>query len=365
MRRVFTFFLLFLFLFSGKLQEVQLKISLLERKLQRLEKEEKSLAARLERIDLSIRITKEKIKFFQMKFKEVRKQISQLQKEEKDLKVKLERKKVELSHLFDALYRIGASPEAKILADLKDYKTLSFGLVYLKYLSNYQARLLQEFNALLKQRRDLLKEKKAAEKEIKNTLKELFSLQKKLSLQKRNRKRELSKILKEKNKTFQLLQELKEKERELKGIFKGLEKKKAIEFLNGLRKGLSWPLKGRIVRRFGLQVHPVFRTKIFFNGIEIAPIKGEHMIKAVQSGKVVFVSDFRGYGKIVIIDHGRRYYTLYGHLAEVYVQKDQFVKKGDPIGTIGESSFWRGKTLYFEIRHRDKPLNPLKWLRRK
>ncbi len=363
MRR-FLILLLILSLSAGELERVKLQIKLLERKIERLEREEKSISAELEKLDLKLRLIQENIKLEKLKLSQLEGDITRLEKQQDELKKKLEVKKKEIEKLLAAMYKIGTDPHTKILADIRDYRSLSFALVYLRFLSNQQARLIEEFSRLLEENRRTSEKLRKSRKQVKLSLRRLDQLRRQLSRLKRRRKQELSRILREKKRASQLLKQLKKKEKELSGIFKGFQKEKPISGLYGLRKGLPWPLRGRIVRKFGLQVHPVFRTKIFSNGIEIKPYRSSE-VRAVAPGRVVYVSDFRGYGKIVIIDHGRRYYTLYGHLLEVKVEKGQFVRQGDVLGYIGEGSFWRGKTLYFEIRYRGKPLNPLKWLRRK
>ncbi len=362
--RKFLVIILVLSLSAGELERVKLQIKLLERKIEKLEREEKSLSAELEKLDLKLRLVQEKIKLEKLKLSRLEENIAQLEKQQKELKKKLDLKKKEIEKLLVAMYKIGTDPHTKILADIKDYRSLSFALIYLRFLSNQQARLINEYSRLLDENRRTSENLYKSKEQVKTSLSRLNQLRRQLSKLKRRRKQELNKILREKKKASQLLQQLKEKEKELAGVFKGFQKEKPITGLYGLKRGLPWPVRGRIVRRFGLQVHPVFRTKIFSNGIEIKPYRS-YEVRAVAAGRVVYVSDFRGYGKIVIIDHGRRYYTLYGHLLDVKVEKGQFVRQGDVIGYIGEGSFWRGKTLYFEIRYRGKPLNPLKWLRRK
>lgn len=133
--------------------------------------------------------------------------------------------------------------------------------------------------------------------------------------------------------------------------------------LGALRGRLAWPVSGRVVGEFGPQVHPRFGTKTFRNGIDIEVAEGT-TIQAPYPGHVVYSGWFRGYGNLVILDHGHEYYTLYGHVAELKVNEGDDVKQGQAIATVGDSGALGGPRLYFEVRHQGKPQDPVQWLRR-
>jgi septal ring factor EnvC (AmiA/AmiB activator) len=101
------------------------------------------------------------------------------------------------------------------------------------------------------------------------------------------------------------------------------------------------------------------------NGIEIAPQKDGPTVQAIHPGKVIFADHFQGYGNLLIIDHGLNYYTLYGHCAEFLVNKGDLVRGEQPIAIAGDTGSLKGISLYFEIRFKARPLDPLQWLRRR
>ena len=129
-----------------------------------------------------------------------------------------------------------------------------------------------------------------------------------------------------------------------------------------LRGRLGWPADGKVVAEFGAQVHPRFGTKTFRNGIDIEVPEGTS-ITAVYPGHVVYTGWFRGYGNLVIVDHGGEYYTLYGHAAEIRVTEGDDVRQGQTLGTVGDTGSLGGPRLYFEVRHQGKPVDPVPWLR--
>jgi len=121
---------------------------------------------------------------------------------------------------------------------------------------------------------------------------------------------------------------------------------------------LVWPARGRIVSRFGYRRHPIWGGFHLHTGIDIAAPFGNPIISA-DSGEIIFSGWWDGYGKAIVIDHGRGYTTVYGHMSRVYMQAGQSVAKGQMIGLVGSTGFSTGPHLHFEIRYNGKPIDPL------
>ena len=131
-----------------------------------------------------------------------------------------------------------------------------------------------------------------------------------------------------------------------------------------LRGRLPWPTEGRIIAGFGAQVHPRFGTRTFRNGVDIEAAEGRE-VAAVYAGHVVYTGWFKGYGNLIILDHGGEYYTLYAHIAEIEVKEGDDVRQGQRIGTVGDTGSLAGPRLYFEVRYQGKPQDPAEWLRQR
>jgi septal ring factor EnvC (AmiA/AmiB activator) len=134
--------------------------------------------------------------------------------------------------------------------------------------------------------------------------------------------------------------------------------------LGTLRGQLPWPTEGRIVGSFGRQVHPRFGTETFRNGVDIEAEDGA-VIRAVHAGTVLYRGWLRGYGNLVILDHGSGYYTLYAHASELLVGEGEGVRGGQAIARVGETGSLAGPRLYFEVRYQGRPQDPAEWLRRR
>ncbi|OVE80130.1 hypothetical protein BVY02_01155 [bacterium J17] len=126
------------------------------------------------------------------------------------------------------------------------------------------------------------------------------------------------------------------------------------------RKGrLPLPVEGQVVREFGRRKHEQFSDLVFVKGVEfLSSIGGK--VKAVAQGKVIFNQVLPGYGNVVILDHGKRYYTLYGRLASSLCSVGQVVNKGEVLAVLGEPDL-KGANFYFELRIRGKAVNPMKY----
>ncbi len=124
----------------------------------------------------------------------------------------------------------------------------------------------------------------------------------------------------------------------------------------------EWPLRGVITSPYGNRRHPIFKTVRFHSGIDIAKKFGSKIV-ASDGGVVIFSGWWGGYGKAVIIDHGRGYTTVYGHMSRIRVKKGQKVSKRQVIGLVGTTGYSTGPHLHFEIRINGKTLNPKKFLK--
>ena len=133
------------------------------------------------------------------------------------------------------------------------------------------------------------------------------------------------------------------------------------EGFGALRGSLPWPTGGRVVSAYGPQIHPRFGTRTFRNGIDIEAPEGTEF-KAVYPGTVLYTGWFKGYGNMIILDHGHGYYTLYAHASAIQVREGETVRQGQVIGQVGETGSLAGPRLYFEVRSQGQPEDPQRWL---
>ena len=152
---------------------------------------------------------------------------------------------------------------------------------------------------------------------------------------------------------WEQLGEKSEKEKEKKVID---ERAYKVNFAK-LKKKLKLPVKGKVIYKYNAKRSD---TGTRWKGLFIKAKEGSN-VKSVASGQVVFSDWLRGFGNIIIIDHGKSYMSLYGNNDSLLKQKGEFIKGGEVIALSGNSGGNKYNGLYYELRHNGKPFNPLKW----
>lgn len=126
---------------------------------------------------------------------------------------------------------------------------------------------------------------------------------------------------------------------------------------------LRIPVQGQIVSGFGTFQNGDYKSFTFQSGIDIKVERGEP-VRSVFKGEVLFAQWLKGYGNLMIINHGDNYYTLYAHVEEFFKKKGEAVDTGEVIATTGDTGSIKGLCLHFEVRHHGKPVNPMQWIRK-
>jgi len=126
-----------------------------------------------------------------------------------------------------------------------------------------------------------------------------------------------------------------------------------------LKGSLRLPVAGELMNRFGAQREG---GGVSWKGLFIRAAEGA-VVKSIAAGQVVFSEWLRGFGNLIIVDHGEGYMSLYSNNESLYKQVGERVQPGDPIATVGNSGGQPDTGLYFEMRHQSRPVNPLLWVK--
>ena len=127
-----------------------------------------------------------------------------------------------------------------------------------------------------------------------------------------------------------------------------------------LKGKLVWPALGKVKRLFGKKRQS---GRLRWKGVLIEARQGNN-VRAVAAGRVAYADWLRGYGLLLIIDHGDGYMSLYGHNESLFKETGDWVSAGDVIASVGKSGGRKLSSLYFEIRHKGKPVNPTRWCKK-
>lgn len=360
-------------------QEIKQKFSVmdsikneLERGRQRLkvlQKEEGGYLEQLEQIEQNIKASRTYLELLELRIDTVGSLIALMEDSLAEAQKKLLERQSIMKKRIRQAYMTGSPHPLFLVLAAKSPLELLDRIRYIEELNRYDQELVRNIDDTRKE----IDNRKGEREQERIRLEQLLSEKKdeQLSLQKEEsmRKAMLEKVRLEKDAFQKMIAELEASQKQLQKIIEQLEKKrkKAKEQSIGKsvlsfekRKGkLSWPVKGTIMNGFGKIVHPVYKTVIMNNGVDIGVKEGQ-TVQCVAPGAVIHVGFMRGLGQMVIIDHSAGYMTVYAQLQNVSVSVDQKVQAGTVLGQVGSTS--KGPSLHFEIRKSTDPLDPSEWL---
>jgi septal ring factor EnvC (AmiA/AmiB activator) len=381
----FPLFMIF-FLFSGNSQPTPLRqdvseyekrliaiteqITDIRKKIAQEDKKKTSVLSRLNSIGLNKTLIKKEISLYNTQMQKADKELTVLQKNIPLLEEKLQKEKQSIEIILVTLYKFGKFSYLDLLFQVEDVSHLISESKNLSLLAQSQEKIIADYLTTL---RDLQRSRENLEtkkQEISELIQKAKEKRQDYSNQEKNYQSLIQEIDRNKDTHLKTLDELKDRAIQLQNLVKKLQREEislpqTLIPLYEKKGNIPWPLIGRVVTRFGDSRHRRFNTVTHNNGIEISPQK-DTVVKAIHPGRVAYTDYFEGYGYLVIIDHGMTYYSLYGHLSsEFLVKKGDFVKQEQPIATVGEFGSLKEETLYFEIRYKTDPVNPLQWLKRR
>jgi len=336
-----------------------------EQRLSTTRRAEHSLHLELKEIENELSTIRKRQKKLHNKTREIEKQI----KEGKDLEQKQLREsnrlKIKVKERLIVLYQHGKSGFIQVLfssdspaSALEDY--------------NYFKRIIRNDHKLLKQYRNSLAEFDRQQQELQILQKQYSAVEKATAKDNRNlraaikrREQLLGEMRQDRSILAGQLQSLQGKARKLKSLIKRLVQEKLQQtaklpdnYFVQLKGKLPWPVTGRVRVGFGRVNHPKLGT-IDNKGYEFAVPPGTP-VQAIADGRVIFANEFKGYGKLIILSHGGKYYSLYAQNRRLLTERGTSVRQGDKIALSG---YENQDLFYFEIRHQEVPQNPKKWLK--
>ncbi len=339
------------------LKDIKKEINLTRAKEKRARGKETSILEALHLLEVEVYRKEKELKQMEMQLTQTQEKLLQTRHQTAVLSKAMESTKEELLSRLIALYKMGRIPVGGLLLTSKSYPDLLRLDKYLRVIVDYDARLVETYGYQV-----VLKERYQEE-----LMQDQFQWQRSISEIER-KKREITKISEEKRALLKSIQdqkvvyqrvllELEERAKELQSLVARLEREKS---LLAYGKSRYETLKGKLTPPVQGKVISLFKEK-GQNGIEIkAPMGAE--IRAVLSGKVLYADWFKGFGNIVIIDHGDQTVTVSGYCSELLKKSGDRVSQGEAIALIGSAGSLKGPCLYFEIRRHGKAQDPMEWL---
>ena len=344
-----------------RLKKVRQRRESLERELQRLKSQEKTLLGEVERLELEVRLRSEELREAQILLQKTNAELDATLRRVRELEKSLAESRPVLAARARALYKLGELSYVRLLLSVDRPSDIFRGYRFVTTLARRDNERIAAFRAdllALAATRDQLERRTQEALSLRETLEKT---RRGLEGDRRRKTALLKQIVEQKETHAAYVQELEQAESKLQALIQGLTEGDVSVPVTAFRGSLPWPADGRVRVPFGRRKHPKFDVYTLQNGIDIeAPL--EAPVAAVHEGTVVFAEHFKGYGLMVVLDHGGKHHSLYAHLGEIRVAAGRKVAAGDVIGLVGPGLEEPG--LYFEMRFQGRPENPADWLRR-
>ena len=354
-------------------EDVNREIEASAEKIASFSKEENAILGSLEETDKALDTARKQVALLTKELEGIEKQIVDLEESYRELEEQADTMEQYVAGRLAALYKLSWLGKVHVLASadsMFDFfsrkRSMEQILVHDESVMTKLAQNKAEMQALLNQLVERKGEKQAATVDLSARIDAMRDRQ-------AQRETLLREIKSKKSLQLAALSSLKASARELDraveafGTTQGQEvptplvvTEKPFAALKGL---LMMPVKGKIISFFGPFKDQRFNVTNFQSGITIKADRGEP-IRAVYSGQTLFSSWFKGFGNMIIIDHGDHYYTVYAHLEELFKSKGDPVETGEVIATVGDTGSLTGTGLHFEVRYHGKPMNPIGWIKK-
>jgi murein DD-endopeptidase MepM/ murein hydrolase activator NlpD len=340
---------------QNRLLKIQSELADQKQKLKLTRAEEQKALSGLYTIQRNLSRAKKSLNEAKVRVDYNQKKMVELKKELADAENKIKEKSKNLRLRIREVYKSGSGGLLDIIFASRSMADFINRTYYFGCLVGRDVELIGSIRQQVEATKRARIQLESANREIKDTLRVIET-----------EKQEIGRAGAEKQRTYQFLkgrrQEYEHRIRELEASSLEFERfirsRKSTAVSSGR---FGWPARGRIVSRFGYRRHPIWGGTHLHTGVDIAAPYGKP-INCADSGEVIYSGWWDGYGKAVVIDHGRGYTTVYGHMSRIYMQAGQKVEKNQVIGLVGSTGFSTGPHLHFEIRYNGKPVDPLAYL---
>ena len=354
---------------ENRLSELQGQVTMHRKKLSEAKVKEKSVLSKLQEYNEKVALAGQRINVMQVKQKRVELRIAELTREIVYTQGQLGELKGALAARLNAIYRYGGVAELNLFFSSSTINEAIVNSYLLSRIADQDREIygkyMDRIRRLDQSRRDLgVQTERLAEQ--KRQIEGERTVHRK-ALDESNRY--LEKVKREKQLHAAAVEELQRAQRELENKVRSIiEQKRKMARRSTVKPpayrggALPWPVSGSVNSEFGMRKHPQFNTRMNHTGIDIAAPIGTPVI-AVAAGEVLFAGSMRGYGNVLMIDHGSNLLTVYGHLSRMDVGEGQVVRQGQVIGGVGNTGVSTGSHLHFEVRVGEQARNPREYLR--
>ncbi|BCV43026.1 murein hydrolase activator EnvC family protein [Shewanella algae] len=348
---------------QSELKALQSQITAQQNALRDTGKQREKLLQLLKKDEQAIADAARKVNQTENALSDAEKRLSELKQRAAQLDKLKESQQQTLAKQLTSAYLAGNHDYSKMLLNQQDPATIERMLAYYDFLNKARMQAIEQ----LKQTRQELSAVQQSEQQERNRLNKLVLDQKAQSKRLNQEQDQRQQTLKELQRTISSkaseLEQLQIEEASLKRVVEqaltAMRDSPSMDGLTKSRGSLNWPTKGRIKNSFGSQRSGNVRWK----GVMLSAPEGQS-ISAVAAGKVIYADWLRGFGMVLVVDHGKGFMSLYGHAQALLKDAGDTVKAGEAVALVGRSGGQTEPGLYFEIRHKGQAVDPANYCRR-
>jgi septal ring factor EnvC (AmiA/AmiB activator) len=352
---------------ENNLSEIQEKLKSKLSEFQENSKEE-AFAKKLEDINKNLKTNEAELKHYGSRLSQTQSEIRKLSEEIQQLTTKLQ-SDMDLRAIIIAFYKQQYDSNAILLLSADDNQDMIQKMKYASLLAHYDNSVINQYGEEARKLNDKKRQIAALQKALRDG-EENARMKRNIINDESLKKDQLLAELKAKRAMYDAkIRELEESSKKVQVMLADIKSKELPKSILGngfisLKGNLSWPIDGEILPRYDKNSEIPTGTSALKSGIEIKS-KPENEAEAVAGGRVVYSDTYGGYGFVIIIDHGDGFHTLYGNISETSLSKGNIVIQGSSLGRVAKSMTLNAPSLYFEIRLKGRPLDPMGWLQKK
>ncbi len=350
-----------------ELEKLRERMAALRQRMEKKQAEKNSAAKLLKDIEVRIGERAYVLRKINRHLRKQKRELKKLKKQQRKTRNRLASQRKILSEQIRAAYMIGRQEYLKLLLNQENPAAIGRTLTYYDYFHKARSHNINEALLSIKKLEQLTTQVKNKTAELKISRKQQRVAKQKLeddfidrsiivkAMEKEiaSQGNKLKKLTADEQSLQQLLNEIRNI---MPSMLTEIDKRETFAKRRGR---LKWPVKGKVKRLFGKSRQA---ANLKWNGVLISSKEGNE-VKAVSHGRVAYADWLRGYGMLIIIDHGDGYMTLYGYNQALYKETGDWVEEGEVIATVGRSGGQSKSALYFEVRVKGQPSNPVKWFK--
>lgn len=347
-----------------QLEKLQAEIKEYREMLEETRDERSSLEQNLEENEKEISELLKKIEQIENELEEGEENLSQLRDKQQELQRARSRQQAEIGRQIRAAWETGTQGYLKVLLNQEDPHEIARMLTYYDYFNRARADRISEFTDTIASLRKVEDRIEEENRRLARNRQDLEKRSEALAEARREKEKSIAALNREIAKTNSALEKRIEDRERLEGLLDKIDQSIAnlptpvdTAPFASMKGNMRMPVAGDITDHFGSSRST---GKLRWQGVFIRAEEGD-AVHAVHYGRVVFSDWLRGFGLLLIINHGDGYMSLYGHNEVLYRETGDWVKAGDVIATVGNSGGQNRVGTYFEIRHAGKPTDPQLW----